>query len=738
MKTTHNKLYSFLVYAALGSGTIIEYEPMRHNGFVKYDDFHYLTENLHVQAGLTAESIIWAFTTSHSTNWHPLTWLSIMLDCELFGLNPFGHHLVSLLLHTASTLLLFWVLKRMTGAIWCSGFVAAAFALHPVHVESVAWVAERKDVLSGLFWMLTMAAYVRYAGRPSLARYLLVALVLSLGLMAKPMLVTLPLVLLLLDYWPLERFSFAGRAKEKVLPQSKSGGIENNGLSVIRLIAEKVPLFVPVAASCAVTYIIQQSGGAVSRLPLNFRIANALISYIRYIGKMLYPSRLAALYPHPTDELTLWQSLNFLLILVIVSAAVFYTVRRRRYLTVGWLWYLGTLAPVIGVVQVGNQAIADRYTYLPSIGFFIMVAWGIAELVGKWRYRKIVLGILAGIIPVILLICTRVQVRYWRDSLTLFGRAIAVTKNNCIMYNNYGHILCEQGRFDEALEKFNEALRIDPHHPLTHYNIGVAKLKQGKYGQAINSFTTALWNKPNWAIAYYYLGSAYGGQGKYELAIQNFNKAIALKPNHSDSFDGWGMALKQQGKIDEAVKKWKKAIEINPNHFNANFNLGQTMTEQGKDGDAIKYFNRALQLRPERVEIYHELGNIYYRQGGFDLAIAHWGKMVQLKPDSAEVLNNLSWLLATCKDTKICNPAEAVKFARRACELTGYENPIFLDTLAVAYAANGNFSEAIATGEKALALAQALGQRELVEKINSRLESYKSGQPYRRPTPAKP
>ena len=574
-----NKLHLFLVYAVLALASLIAYEPVHRNKFINYDDNDYVAENPYVRSGITRESVIWAFTTRHASNWHPLTWLSHMLDCQFFGTNPLWHHLMNLLFHVANTLLLFWVLKRMTGALWPSAFVAAVFALHPLHVESVAWAAERKDVLSGFFWMLTIAAYVRYAERPGIARYLLVFSALCLGLMAKPMLVTLPFVLLLLDYWPLGRFQ--GR----------------HAATIYRLIGEKAPLFALAAVSSVVTYIAQRGAGAVllgQKLPLKLRAANAAVSYVSYIGKMIYPSRLAALYPHQASRLPLTQPIVCLVILIIVSAGIIYAARRARFLAVGWLWYLGTLVPVIGLIQVGVQAMADRYTYLPSIGIFIIVAWGAAGLLAGWRYRKIVLAISASIVLAALLLCTRMQVRHWQNSFTLFGHTLEVTERNYIMQNNYGNLLYQNGHPAEAAAHFEEALRINPKHTGALNNLGVISYSQGRIG---------------WAIA-------------------------------------------------------------------------------------------------------------------------HWTKAEKLKPNSADVLNNLAWVKATQENPNYRNPDEAVQLALRACKLTGYAKPRFLDTLAAACAAAGDFAEAAETARRAEKLAEAAGEKKLAGEIRDRLHLYQAGRAY--------
>ena len=792
MKQDSDKLYVYLIYAALVLATLIAFEPVRHNGFVDYDDHDYVTENPHVTDGINSKSVIWAFTSLHIANWHPLTWLSHMLDCQLFGPNPFWHHLTNLLFHIANTLLLFLILKKMTGAIWCSAFVAAAFALHPLHVESVAWVAERKDVLSGFFWMLTIAAYIRYVERPAIGRYVLVFLVFGLGLMAKPMMVTLPFVLLLLDYWPLDRM------------QQKSE--DNTGLSIKHLIAEKIPLLVLVAASGTVTFIAQRIGGAMSdidKIPLTYRMGNAWIAYISYITKMIYPARLAVLYPFQESGLVKWQLIGSFVILIVICKGIINTARRHRYLSVGWLWYLGTLVPVIGLVQVGAQTMADRYTYLPSIGIFIMAAWGANELLAKYRFRKIVLAISAGVVLTIWLICTRVQVSYWKDGLTLFEHALSVTKNNSIMHDNYGNELRRKDRFDEAIVHFDQAILINPQLYTAYINKGETLLEMGKIDESIAILTEALYAKKGGAGVYNDLGAAYFQKGEFELAIQNYKEALRLEPDHVKAIYNLGIVLQEQGRINETITKLEKVLQLKPDDYNAHYNIAAAKTRQGKYKDAVRHYNKALELKPDWPQAYCNLGNVYSRQSKFELAIQsyekalrlepdhqlalknlatiqqiknkqdkfneavnkwkkvlqskpadvdahlnlamlmteqkkyaeavmHLKEILQLKPDSAYVLNNLAWIFATRKDGKLGDSTEAIQYAQRACRLVGYNQPDFLDTLAITYASAGRFRDAIATAEKAIKLAISTGKKELAEKIQKRLQSYKAGQPYRK------
>jgi len=441
--------------------TFATFEQVRTYDFINYDDNRYITENQHVQSGLTLEGVTWAFTTTHAANWHPLTWLSHMLDCQLYGLNPSGHHLTNLVFHIASTLLLFLVLERMTGALWRSAFVAALFALHPLHVESVAWAAERKDVLSTFFWMLTMWTYVHYVERPGFNRYLLVLLSFVLGLLSKPMLVTLPFVLLLVDYWPLGRFQFGRLSGDRRSHTPKSSDTGDQKSIVLRLIREKVPFFVLCAISSILTIFAQQKIGALGSLEsytLGSRIANASVSYVRYIEKMVWPRHLAVLYPYQ-QMLPIWKVLGSGLLLVGVSVLVIRAVRKHPYLGVGWFWYLGTLIPVIGLVQVGKQAMADRYTYVPLIGLFVMIAWGVPDLLAGWRFRKVVLSISTGLLLSLLMIVTNLQVKHWQNDITLFEHTLAATSNNFIIHYNLGVAFDRQGKTQEAIAHFAEALR---------------------------------------------------------------------------------------------------------------------------------------------------------------------------------------------------------------------------------------------------------------------------------------
>ncbi|MGD0230520.1 MAG: tetratricopeptide repeat protein [Syntrophorhabdales bacterium] len=529
-----------LVIAAL-----MAFWQVTHCAFINLDDDEYVTDNRHIQDGLTVEGVIWAFTTGHAGNWHPLTWVSHMADVQLFGLQPGWHHLINLLFHLASTLLLFLVLHRMTKALWQSAFVAALFALHPLHVESVAWVAERKDVLSTFFWMLTMGTYVSYVARPGLKRYLTLLLCFALGLMAKPMLVTLPFVLLLLDYWPLQRLESKkpprevrkplskNKKKGKNIPPSVKAQIQPavSRWALIRpLLAEKAPLFLLAVLSSIVTYLVQHHGGAVQtlgELPPGARLANAFVSYIAYMVKMLWPANLAVFYPHP-GWWPLRQVLGSVVLFIAITVLAIRGARKRPYAAVGWLWYVGTLVPVIGVVQVGGQALADRYTYIPLVGLFIIVAWAVPELLKKWPYRKEALITLSALCLVSLFLVTWRQVGYWRNSIALYDHTLEITDRTSLIHNNRGMAYLGLGNYTQAIADFNRAVEIKPMYGEAYNNRGIACGNLGNYTQAIADFSRAVEINPRYGEAYYNRGAAYGRLGNRERAIDDTKTAARL------------------------------------------------------------------------------------------------------------------------------------------------------------------------------------------------------------------
>jgi tetratricopeptide (TPR) repeat protein len=705
MGQTPKKLHVLVICLALTLVTLIAFEQVRLCEFTFTDDIKFVAQNPYVQEGLTSKSIAWAFNTTTTANWMPLTWLSVMLDSQIFGHSSATFHLMNLFYHVLNVLLLFMVLSKMTGTLWRSAFVAALFALHPLRVESVAWVAERKDVLSGVFWMLTMAAYVRYAQQPSIRRYLLVVLALSLGLMAKPMLVTLPCVLLLLDYWPLGRLQWSRQNDGQELPDSEPAGLTCKKTSPGCLIAEKIPLFILAVASCITTVIAQQAEGAVrslDRYTLSIRISNALVSYISYIGKMIWPTRLAHLYLHPGPNLPTSKPVIALVILISVSAAVIYMARRRHDLApllVGWLWYLGTLVPVIGLVQVGKQSMADRYTYLPSIGILIMVAWGAARLSDGWRRRNMVFAISTGLLLIGLTLCTRAQVRHWENSLALFGHDVQVTPNNYIMHHYYGDALFKEGRIDEAAFHFQESLRINPLFEKPYGKLANALYKQGKFDETIAVCIKRLRIGTPAAVIYFRLGMAYYSKGDKGRAIQNFKESLRLKPDAVPAHENLAKLVMGLKNPDAAIALLTEAIQINPNIALTHFNLALALNRKGRTEEAITHFSQALRIKP-----------------GWE------------RP-----MDGLAWIFATHSDPKFRDPQEALSLAQRACEIADYQDPRFLDTLAAAYAAAGRFKDAVATAQKALGIIASGDNKKRIRNIQNRLDLYRQQKPYRQP-----
>jgi Flp pilus assembly protein TadD len=559
------------------------YAPVAHHEFVTWDDPQYIINNPHISHGLTWQDISWALSSGYASNWHPLTWWSHMLDVQLFGLNAGPHHLTNMLLHIANTLLLLAVLHQMTGALGRSAFVAALFAVHPLHVESVAWIAERKDVLSTLFWMLTLLAYVRYVRQPRVTRYLAVFALLALGLMAKPMLVTLPFVLLLLDVWPLKRI-----------------GPQTDATEVVRLLREKLPLLVLAGASGLITVLVQRKGGAVApvdALPLTFRLQNALVSYVAYVGKMLWPVHLAAVYPYPRSIPTAWVAASAIA-LIAASVAALRAARRRPYLAVGWFWYLGTLVPVIGLVQVGSQAMADRYTYIPLVGLFLVVAWGVPDLLDRWPAGRRALPIAAAFVILGCLVTARVQVQYWRDSQALWQHAVDVTTDNFIAQDGLGVAFATQGRGKEAIAHFAEAVRANPNYPYAHNNLGIELRKQRRLEEAVVQEAEAVRLKPDFAEGHNSLGNALADEGRLDEAVSHYAEAVRLKPDYIDAHRDLAVALGKLGRFEESAMHFAEVVRLQPGSANARINLAIALASQGRFKDAAAEATEALRLEP--------------------------------------------------------------------------------------------------------------------------------------------
>ena len=607
-----NKRHFYVICLFLVVATLAVYWQVLDNDFVDYDDNDYVTENLRVQKGVTFDSLNWAFTSSHATNWHPITWVSHMFDCQLYGLNPSGHHLTSLLFHVANTLLLFLILARMTGMLWQSSFVAALFALHPLHVESVAWVAERKDVLSTFFMMLTLWVYTIYVKKGGVRRYLLVVLFFVLGLMSKPMLVTLPFILLMLDFWPLGRLGLIRDTRNVVTGQQA-----DERMDIFQLLWEKIPFFVLAVGSSVVTFIVQERGGAMDLLKsysLQTRIINAFVSYTEYIVNMVWPVKLAVLYPHPGNSLPLWKGIVAGLALVLITVLVIRKARKIPYITVGWFWYVVTLIPVIGIVQVGLQAMSDRYTYVTLIGLFVIIAWGANDLLSKWSHRKMWLGTLAAILLPVLMVLTWKQVQYWENSITLFKHTLKHTSNNLHVHNYLGTTLGMQGRTEEAIEHYLQAVRLKPDYVEAHNNLGIALGMQGRTEEAIEHFLKVSQLKPDDARVHNNLGNALGMQGRTEEAIEHFLKALQLNPDYAGAHNNLGVALGVQGRTEGAIEHFLKALQLNPDYAEAHCNLGVTLVRKGHIKEAIARFREALRVNPDHVKAKYNLSRVLMMQ----------------------------------------------------------------------------------------------------------------------------
>lgn len=573
--------------------------------FVDWDDGLYVTQNVHVQEGLSANGFVWAFTTSRGGNWHPITWLSHMLDCELFGLNPAGHHYTNIAFHIANTLFLFFILFRMTGALWKSAFVAALFALHPLHVESVAWISERKDVLSTFFGLLMIGAYCRYVKTPDCKTYLLVIIFLSIGLMSKPMLVSFPFVLILLDFWPLKRIQFKNGSDLKI-EQSAGYGLKG----IYQLFVEKIPLFILTVIFCILTFSIQRSGGVMPSLkilPLKTRIANSLISYVSYVFKAIWPQNLAYYYPYSINTFAVWQIWAAALLITGAILGAIYLSRKYPYVPVGLFWYLGTLVPVIGLVQVSDQAMADRYTYIPLIGLFIVVVWGIPDILKKWRYCKIFFCVSATIILSALTMCAFFQTGHWKNSISLFENAVKINGNNYHALNNLTRTLVDKGKYDKAYFYLHREVKKDPEREDFRMDLANVSFLKGKPDEAISQYQKIL-------------------QTDSENADVHYNLACVLSA---------------QNKINEAVLHYKESLRIDPKYVKAQYELGNILLNRGKINEAVFHYAKAIKYKPDYVQVYNTLGFILANQGKYKKAGVFFSKALQLDPEFLKARKNL-------------------------------------------------------------------------------------------------
>ncbi len=591
-----NRYQNILICLALAVSTVAVYYQVHSYDFNNYDDPQYVFNNPHIQKGFTPESIKWSFTAGHVAYWHPLTWFSHMLDWQLFGRDAGGHHVVNLIFHIANTLILFAVLKRMTKAIWPSAFVAALFALHPLHVESVAWVAERKDVLSAFFLFLTIWAYTRFVEKPRIDNYLLVVLFFAFALMSKPMVVTLPFVLLLLDYWPLERFSLQRTQAE-----------DKRSLSY--LLIEKIPFFLMIIVPIVITFLHQKKIGAMNvgqELGFFVRITNVPISYLQYIVKTIWPRSLAFFYPHPGFSISVQYAAMSAVLLVVVTILVFQFAAKHRYLLTGWLWFLGTLVPVIGIIQVGDQAFADRYSYIPLTGLFIIIAWGVPELLGKWQYRKTLLWICSLAVLSAVAVCTHIQQRYWKNTATLCEHAIEVTKDNFKAHYFIAAMLFLEGKNEEAVKHCTETVRLKPKFVDAYNLLGSALSDAGKIDEAIECYQDALEISPDFVPTHINLGLALAVKGKYEEAVEHYRIALETfdeAPIRDDLCD----LLLNLKRYEEAVTEYRKILLVEPDDPNVLNKIGFTLAHMGQYDEAIEHFNQAIQIDPNHTDAQNNL-----------------------------------------------------------------------------------------------------------------------------------
>jgi len=628
MDEKSDRIKTAIICLILAAATVGVYYQVYSFSFVNYDDAEYVYQNPHIRNGITAESLKWALTTGYACFWHPLTWLSHMLDWELYGSNPAGHHITALIFHILNSILIFIVFKQMTGAVWPSAFAAGLFALHPLHVESVAWVSERKDVLSTFFWILAMWGYNRYVRKPKISSYLLMLAFFVLGMMAKPMLVTLPFVFLLLDYWPFERLKWNN-------PQHKVDGLP--AVSFKWALAEKIPMFLIAAGLSVVAFIAQKEGRAIpmgENFALPIRLANAPISYLQYIVKMFWPSGLAMFYPHPGKDISYLYTGISVLILLAATILVVLFCKKHKYLFTGWFWYVGTLVPVIGIIQVGNHAMADRYTYITLTGLFIIIAWGVPDLLGRVPHRRIILWICSIAVLIALGICAHFQTRHWKNTIALCEHAMKVTKENYKAHFCITLMLMEQERFEEAIWHCTEALRINPECFEAYNNMGVALCRLGRFDEAIACYRKLLELRPDFAVSHGNLAAIMINQGAYYEALEHCEIALEIL-NSVEIRKFYGFALMKLGRYDEAENEYRKIVSVLPDDPNALSRLGFVLARKGEFDEAISVSDKALKISPELAEARLNLGFAYIGKNDLEKAVEQYEKGLAIEPNNA-------------------------------------------------------------------------------------------------------
>lgn len=672
---SRKKIVVCLIIAVI---SLIAYWPVQDHDFINLDDDLYITGNQKVKAGLTLDGIAWAFSFNEKGYWQPLTWLSHMLDVELFGLNPAGHHLANLIIHIASALLLFWFLYRGTGRLYRCAFLATLFALHPLNVDSVAWAAERKNLLSSFFWMLSLLFYVRYAEKPNIKRYGLTWVTFIIGLMVKPMLVTLPFVFLLLDYWPLRRLVFHRRRRSADRDPQKEGPNKRQ-LSLLQAVMEKVPFLLFSGLSVWISIVSTQQMGIVvagETVPMTMRFANAVVSYFSYLAKIFWPHNLAIFYPFP-KALPMWQVAGCGVLMLAFSAFVLLKSRAKPYLATGWFWYLGTLVPVIGIIQAGEwPALADRWAYIPMIGIMIVGVWGADEITAKWRFKTPALIVTAIVVLVGCVIAVRMQLPYWQNSRVLFAHAVEITEKNGLAHNNLGsallwdgqydaalqqfqaavkirpdstkihnniaHALVKLGRVDEAIERYVESLKLNPKEAATHNSLAVVLLEKWQIAEAIQHLQTALRLEPDYADAYVNLGSVYRRQGKNKMATRYYLQAIRLQPDLPEAYNNLGLLLLKAGKLQSAAANFHKSLEIRPDFKSARENLKKVQTAQTAYRQTLTQLKDKIKNNPDDADLYMQLGDLYKDQGTLNQALENYQKAFLIRPESRPVMKKLA------------------------------------------------------------------------------------------------
>lgn len=737
---------------ALAALTIALYSPVFHYDFLTFDDQIYVTENPYVRSGLNSNSLAWAFQTSTSGNWIPVTWISHMLDIACYGARAGGHHATNVLIHAANVVLLFLLLRNLTGAIWKSALVAALFAWHPAHVESVAWVAERKDVLSSFFGLLSLLAYTQYARNLKSHTsdfkwwYGAALLLFTCGLMAKSMLVTLPFVMLLLDWWPL------GRMTRPAWP---------------RLFVEKTPWLVLSIACCVVTVWAQQRSSAVAsaaEISVGHRLVHALASYFDYLLMLVFPHGLAIFYPYPNRENALHVE-GGAVALMAISLTALVLARKKPWLAAGWFWFLGMLVPVIGLVQVGDQAMADRYTYLPSIGIFIVVVWW----GGEWAMRIPAVKWMAPLVLLLLLTATWRQIHFWRDTKTVFERAVDVTQDNYLALSLLGSLRTEQGDVDGGMELYRQALTVKPGYAKAHFFLAHALELQGKTNEAVKEYETSLRLSPSFEPAHIFLGVLLGKEKLYDQAAAQYEEVLKMNPRSATAHNDLAHILQTEGRLDESAAHYLAAIKYDSSLAQAHNNLGVLYLQKGQLAEAAAQLREALRLSPGNAETEYNLGvalndgqqwseaaalfqrgatqesNNAVAQYQYGLALAHLGRTREamaryarallLTPDYPEALDALAWIAATAARAEFRNPPQAAALAERACELTHRRQPEMLLTLAAAAAANGRFQDAAPILAQGRQLAAEQGKKDLVAKADQLSASFAAGKPLADPAP---